>query len=388
MLRFPHAFRAIGIGSVAATLAACTNMPLPLSTSVEKPATKAPTNYDAYYGSATGAKGSAAQRDRAANAADPLQVQPNAPQRYVVQKGDTLWKIAKKFLVNPWYWPEIWDKNRNLANPHKLYPGDVLYFSTERVQGSDGSSRLAPRIRIERSGYQGQPISALANFLEWPRLMDEAEIRNAPYLLESRDGHRLVAPDELLYARKLRATVGQRFAIYHPDQPVTDPETKQLLGHQVKYAGVVRVERTGAVATLTLLESYDTVHPGDRLLPIDKIHAELNAPIQNPPIKIRGQIAGLYDADFISSNYQVIAINRGKQHGLKAGYTVGIYHDGLTVSDPYQPYKGGVKDIPTVQLPPEKVANAVVYLVDDKVSYALIMDSTREVKNGDKIGNP
>lgn len=385
MLRFPHALRALAIGSVAATLAACSHMPLPSSLPTEKPPTKVPTNYDAYYGSPTQHQHGAARRDQTSQITDALQLRPNAPQKYVVKKGDTLWKIAKKFLVNPWYWPEIWDKNRNLANPHRLFPGDILYLSTENIQAGDGTTRLEPRIRVERLGNQGQPISVLANFLEWPRIMDETEIRNAPYLLESRDGHTLIAPGETLYARNVRAPIGQRLAVYHPDGPVLDPETKQVLGHQVKYGGVVRVERTNEVSTLTLLESFNQVRSGDRLLPIQKVHAELNAPIQYPPIKIRGQIAGLYEADYISADYMVIAINRGKQHGLKPGYTVGIYHDGMTVADPYQPRQGGM---PQVQLPPEKVANAVIYSVGDKVSYALIMDSTREVSNGDKIGNP
>ena len=86
-------------------------------------------------------------------AAEPVVVNPAHPERYEVQKGDTLWDISSKFLRDPWRWPDIWQVNPQVDNPHLIYPGDELSLTyqdgqtlamcTNSVTGPLGS---APRL--------------------------------------------------------------------------------------------------------------------------------------------------------------------------------------------------------------------------------------------------
>ena len=384
MLRFSHLLWVVCVGSTTLTLAGCMT-----NGATSKPAMNYRAdqpNYDAYYGMPP-QHGRLSMADRPNSSG--LQINPSAPSSYVVQKGDTLWGIARKFLNTPSYWPEIWDKNQQVKNPHQIHPGDILYFDYAKEMGSDGSNKLVPRIRVEPKGFGSESLVTLAPFLEWPRIMSDDSIQSAPYLLASKDNESLIPPGATVYLKNMRQPkVGARYAVYHPDKPIYDPQTNALLGHQVTYSGYARVDRIDSISTATILDIDEPIRVGDRVLPVDGRHSELRAPIQLPPIKIRGQIAAFYDTDYMGANCTIIAINRGKNHGMKPGYAVGVYTEGNTVEDQYNTYRGNARKAPVVKLPPSKVGEAIIYSVHDNLSYALITESGREIKNGDKIGNP
>jgi LysM repeat protein len=136
---------------------------------------------------------------------------PNAPDSYVVKRGDTLWGISKVFLRDPWYWPEIWQVNPQVHNPHLIYPGDTLrlvyiegkpQILLQRAERGD-AARVEPRVRSQplEASITTIPYATVAAFMSKPIVLDKDQIKGAPYVLDARDYHVLVADGETFYAR-------------------------------------------------------------------------------------------------------------------------------------------------------------------------------------------
>jgi len=355
--------------------------------------------YDSHYGMPKrNANGVYATKAKYKKKRTSIPVKADAPSRYKVKKGDTLWDISNKFLKDPWFWPEIWDKNQKIKNPHLIYPGDLLYIYQSRrtvKQGNQVIEVLVPQIRVERTG-SGEPISVLAPFLAWPRVLDKDAIDKAPYIVDGLDNHLLIEEGQTVYIKKLRnRRDGQTYPVFHKGKPLHDPETKELLGYEVIYAADAQITRgVGEVATATILNSKREVHVGDRLLKNIKKEITLNAPMLAPKHKVRATVLSLYEANLISGTGMIITLDCGIAEGVKPGHILGVYAPGKTVNDPHETkekvtYKYLKTQVPIkVDLPPARVATAVVYKVGKKLSYALITKSHTAVKKGYKIGNP
>jgi hypothetical protein len=327
-----------------------------------------------------------------------IPLKANAPSRYKVKKGDTMWDIANKFLKYPWFWPEIWDKNQRIKNPHLIYPGDLLYiYQTRKTTKKDGSiiEVLLPQIRVERTG-SGKPLSSLAPFLAWPRVLDKATIEHAPYIVDGQDQHLLIENGQTVYIKKLHdRAIGKTYPVFRKNKPLYDPESRELLGYEVIYTADANITSgAGEITSATILNSKREVHTGDRLLKDINKKVVLDAPIMAPRHKIRATVLSLYEAEMISGTGMIIVLDCGIAEGIKPGHILGVYKPGKTVNDPYEKkevieYKYLKRKVSIkVDLPPERIATAVVYKVSKKLSYALITKSDHAVKKGYKIGNP
>jgi hypothetical protein len=323
-------------------------------------------------------------------------IRPDAPMNYTVKRGDTLWDIAAVFLKDPWFWPEIWQINPQVENPHLIYPGDVLSLA----YGANGSAavsisqysgaRLQPRLRSE--GIDGPvdtlPFAAIAAFLTKPSVLTREQAIAAPHILAFRDHHMIGGTGHEFYARGLNAVPEQRFVVMHVGPAIYDPETDKVVGYQAAYVATAVVQKPGEVTKALLTEGAREALEGDRLISVEGERSLTFQP-HVPTKPIDGQIISIADDATQVGQYQVVVLNRGANHGLAQGAVLAIDTKGEVVRDRRPDYPFARKSFPEhVQLPYERSGTLIVFKVYEDISYGLVIGARAPMRVADRVYNP
>ena len=331
-----------------------------------------------------------------------IQVKQNHPKQYTVKKGDTLWDISSMFLRDPWYWPEIWQKNPQVKNPHLIFPGDVLtlvyidgvpqILVNQAMAGYQTGTvrlpvkKLSPSIRRDEisTSIPTIPSDAIRQFTTRPRIVTKAELEAAPYILGSDDEHLILGQGNRVYIRGELDKERVRFTVFRPGTELIDPQTKELLGYEAIYAGEVHIKKYDdpAIGVLTFTEREVLI--GDRLLPTDKSSlATLYFP-KLPDRQLSGQVISLFDALFGIAKYQIAVINIGIRDGIEVGNLLASYTRGKTVTDNFDQLDKG----DDIKLPDERSGLLMIFRAFDNVSYGLVMESTNVIHKYDVVATP
>jgi hypothetical protein len=358
------------------------------------------------------------------------------PDTYTVKRGDTLWDISARFLKKPWLWPELWQANPQIQNPHLIYPGDVLslaYLNGNRAMLRNDSSG-GPRVRAQplEDAVKPIPLSELKNFLKNTRLVDEDAFRHAPHVVAIEENQLRGANGNLVYVKDLDAKPGAQFAIlrsttlYFSVPPREDGQARpvyarttesfwdgeramiwhgglremtlhghsELVGHEMMVIGQGTVTRAGDPSSMLVTYSDVEVRAGDLILPIeDKPYDSQYFPHAPKAVPDDLRVINFTDAMNAVGPHQVVALSRGSQEGVENGQTYSVYHAGEKIDDNYKYDPGSSKAFfhprkKKVQLPEEFIGHVMVFRTFDHISYGLVMDSVRPVHLDDMLHAP
>jgi hypothetical protein len=350
----------------------------------------------------------------AVQAEEPVKVKDSAPERYTVVAGDTLWGISGRYLNDPWRWPQIWESNKQVYNPHLIYPGDVLLLC--RIDGravlavdqgggctevagrlanggglpsttklADGSVKLHPQVReLPLSlAIPAIPLKEIQRFINGSRVVANEELERAPYVISGADNHVVTGAGDNIYARNKNKLLvpDASYGIYRAGQRYVDPVTQEVLGYEAEDIGfgdLIALE--SEVGTLKVKRTTQEIRIGDKLLANEAERISSVFHPSNPDGVKPGHIIRVFGSIASAAQYSVIVISRGELDGVKSGNTFALYRKGEVITDTSTHEK--------IRLPSERAGLALVFRTFSRVSYALILRSTTAIKYGDEVRAP
>ena len=338
--------------------------------------------------------------------AQSVELNPDAPTRYIVKKGDTLWDISEHFLVEPWRWPEIWQLNNQVRNPHLIYPGDELalfYRDGQPVvqitrRGEDPVTRrqVGPRtVKLTPQSRETErevavptiPIDAIRPFLARPRVLGPGEFEAAPYVVSAGRENLVAHLGMQVFVRGLEPEQGTRFGVYRRGEVYRRPSNpNDILGYEAIHIADAVVEKPGDPATVLLLTTTQEVRAGDRLFPVTDDQVVTNFMPRAPDWDVNGQIISVVQGVSQIGENDIVVLDLGTQDGVKEGLVLGIFQSGDKVEDMWAE-RDRLQRI-LVELPELRAGTVMVFRPFDRVSYALVMQATRAMHLHDAVKNP
>lgn len=322
-----------------------------------------------------------------AEATKPLQLAPDAPDRYTVVPGDTLWDISARFIKDPYRWPDLWRLNtEQVKNPHRIYPGQVLVLdrSGAEPQLALETVRMVPKQYDTplTEAIPAIPQKAIEPFLAKPLVIEANALDSAPRVIALEDNRLLAATGSKIYVTGLGdAKAQQSYHVYRPGKKLADPVTKEVLGYEAMFLGTAKVSRKGEPAILQVSNAVAEIGKGDHLVATadpDVVSYVPHAPQQ----AIDGRVMSILGALTQGGPRSVVTLTRGKKDGLENGHVLALYQAGREVTDRFKDKKQ------TFRLPDERYGLVFVFRTFDRISYALVMNASQEVEIGDPVRTP
>jgi hypothetical protein len=263
---------------------------------------------------------------------------------HAVVKGDTLWDLSGKYLGSPWLWPDLWERNRFITNPHYIYPGItvVVFPSPPRAYGWEGKeSAPSPEGEPAVTTPEGTVTPAAATPMEaLPAgtalsISPEDFVRAGEFTTDRPEGIGSIRGgeqdkvafsegDNVYLALDKEIPEDQILGVYRVRGPVRSPSDRPVSGYVRFLVGVLQVtgEQNGQV-TAVVRKSFEDLGREDQ------IHEEI--PSYSPVYSQEG--AGGVEAYVITGKYTKVALatydfiylDRGADAGVAIGDVFRLY---------------------------------------------------------------
>jgi hypothetical protein len=300
---------------------------------------------------------------------------------YTIQKGDTLWDLSQKFSDSPWQWPDLWRENKQLPNPHWIYPGERIRLYLKESTGSIAENKITKQ-KIHQIESTNKQV-----YYYYPQIDQVGFIKSdatKPFgtILKVKDEKVMIHQGDIVYIREeggIPLPKGKKYHIYRTMKPVPNKNLTPCPGVQHYFTGVVEIVSEQAGFTVgKVIKSYRATNLYDMLMPYEPI---------KPEIAITKSVKGLKGTIILSEEHKAMMgendiafIDKGAKDGIQPGQRYSIFYQ--------EKEKISANSSQAVLLPPVQYGMLLVLRTEKDTSTVLITDSNKSVQDGAEICYP
>jgi LysM repeat protein len=322
---------------------------------------------------------------------------------YTVKKGDTLWGISQRFSNSAYLWPDLWSGNSQIANPHRIYPGERIRLyrrqdveqHTQPVEEETPVEATVPVEETPEPEPEPEPIvqiepedtlEPVSGYFIYAAMDQVGFIRKKALkpdgkIFRVRNPRKMISENDIVYINYEKASSlgpGSRYTVYRTFDPLKDRTTGKYIGIQHYLLGVVEIIQSEPdYAIGKIVRSFSNIRVGDLLMPYTR-----------KSVKIARQKSqeGLFGKVIIAENHNLIIgdhtrafINKGEKDGVIPGQIYNIY---------YQDTERVATRRKKTRLKPVVIGSLLVLHTEKTTATVDITNVTRNISPGSLISTP
>ncbi len=313
---------------------------------------------------------------------------------YRVQGGDTLWDLSERFWSDPTTWPELWARNPQIRNPHRVFPGDpvwldrpegarrVIHLPVVRLAPGAGPADVAGAVPDGREQTAAEKAAqrrlAATLPLGRPRVQDFLSAHRLPRLgrvdnsLQEKTIYSVGEDVRVVLEPGVSLAVGERVSFVDDATVVTHPVTGLQEGYRVDVLGhgVVRDVLDGFVR-VHIVAANGVIDEGGAVVAF--LQPVWKVTLKEAPVPVDGVILTGQGGQSVYSQEEVVFLDRGRLHGLEPGVVLEV---------PVTVAARSAEGLVDLRAP---LARLAVVSVQDKFASCLVFQSRMTIKAGDRV---
>ena len=298
---------------------------------------------------------------------------------YTIEKGDTLWDISEHFHDSPWVWPDLWEKNQQIANPHWIYPGEqIRLFGRQELETMvRPETEAGPEVAIqppESPYYIYSAINSVGFIRKKP-------VSPSGIIFKVKGDKGMISRRDIVYVRPIEKTTfepGDRFTVFRTLKPIKDKDAKALIGVQHYILGVVEITDVQPKFSMgTIVQSFRHIELNDLLIPYEA---------RSPKITLTESKEGLKGKIIVAEEHQsmfadaVVFMDKGRKDGVKVGQSYSVYYQEKESPDP--------KEKESILLSPVDFGKILVLRTEETTATAIVTMTDEAIEPGATIRTP